>query len=517
MSGSIEAEATQGVKALSVSGSAGETFNDRFDDSSKVLELGAGAFGEVRVCKEKTEDDDGMLYAVKEIKFNGNKYQVMKELEAWSQVQDHHGVVNKVAHYVEKGSLKIVMEMCSHGDLADRIARLGSCSVPETQSIMYQLSNVLIFLKERGIVHRDIKPDNCLLNILPDGSIVVKLADFGLAALVSVSKGREKSFTKGIGTNGFAPPEMGNDKDDERALKYSAKDAHFVDVFGAGRVGQVALTGYHRPSPETWAVHCDVETRIETGFPQAMCLTKMTSYNAQDRPPIEEVVNYVFIQGGRHGSAAASNDADESTYVVLRKLALTTSRQKLNREDLVRSGEFLRYPAAKGALLALCHAIVLVWNKEFQKQPALESFLSDVDNKIINDGRELLRKKKQSTKLSEAFHALHGNKKCDTKECKGCKECSKKFDPKEWDDNAAQAVETIHKLIGRHLPDTTHPKLARTIILAIANEALEGSCFGTVRDEAAPLLAFYLWALYLVNWEKREKEAEKIKEADESK
>lgn len=72
----------------------------------------------------------------------------------------------------------LVMEMVDGGEVADQL-RSGPLPFDDVRSILGQLADALAYAHGRGVVHRDIKPQNCLLT--SDGQ--VKLMDFGLAAL----------------------------------------------------------------------------------------------------------------------------------------------------------------------------------------------------------------------------------------------------------------------------------------------------------------------------------------------
>lgn len=83
---------------------------------------------------------------------------------------------------------------------------------------------------EQGIVHRDIKPENILL----DGDFNLKIADFGLATLLSGRDGQGKLFTY-IGTDLYMAPEIHSKK------PYSGTPA---DVFACGMVLFIMLSAH---------------------------------------------------------------------------------------------------------------------------------------------------------------------------------------------------------------------------------------------------------------------------------
>lgn len=102
----------------------------------------------------------------------------------------------------------------------------------ETKVIMEQLLLAIDFMHQKGIIHRDLKLDNVLVNkIVITGEVNVKIADFGLACFAP-SNPKEKLYEK-CGTPCYAAPEI------LRGEGYTMK----CDIFSLGSLCFNLITG----------------------------------------------------------------------------------------------------------------------------------------------------------------------------------------------------------------------------------------------------------------------------------
>ncbi|AGC49218.1 serine/threonine protein kinase [Myxococcus stipitatus DSM 14675] len=84
----------------------------------------------------------------------------------------------------EDGAPFLVMEWLPVSLLGLLRERGGHLSLGDSVGILRQLSQVLLYLHERGVIHRDVKPENVLVAPLDRGTLEVRLADLGLARRV---------------------------------------------------------------------------------------------------------------------------------------------------------------------------------------------------------------------------------------------------------------------------------------------------------------------------------------------
>ena len=130
-----------------------------------------------------------------------NRRRFMREMAAASRISGHPNAVSLIdSGVLPDGRPYLVMERCDGGSLAQVLERC-ELSAAQAVSIVTAVSAALGAAHEAGVLHRDIKPGNILIDAY--GS--PRLSDFGLAAIQR--EGIESSVTLETMTPDFAPPE----------------------------------------------------------------------------------------------------------------------------------------------------------------------------------------------------------------------------------------------------------------------------------------------------------------------
>ncbi|MFO0741439.1 MAG: serine/threonine-protein kinase [Labilithrix sp.] len=130
----------------------------------------------------------------------------------------------------DDGSPFLVMELLVGETLGERLRR-GPLGLAEATSVMLAILDVIAAAHEKGVVHRDLKPDNLFLT--RDGAL--KVLDFGIARLAQRAPSESETLTGvTVGTIGFMSPEQarGESGSDPRA-----------DVWALGATFYTLLTG----------------------------------------------------------------------------------------------------------------------------------------------------------------------------------------------------------------------------------------------------------------------------------
>ena len=137
-------------------------------------EIGSGGFGAVYRARDPLRDRDVALKALTKITDSNGLERFRREARLAYEI-DHPNVID-ILHYGEDGGARfIVMELMPIS--LREILRNGRLSLSRSVDICRQAALGLRAAHERGVIHRDVKPDNILI----DSAGAVKVTDFGLA------------------------------------------------------------------------------------------------------------------------------------------------------------------------------------------------------------------------------------------------------------------------------------------------------------------------------------------------
>ncbi|TPX32831.1 hypothetical protein SmJEL517_g04161 [Synchytrium microbalum] len=172
--------------------SGGESDRDRrkqkipsIRDFEILKPISRGAFGKVYLARKKTTQD---LYAIKILKkedmIRKNMVaHVLAERKVLALSRNPY-VVKLYYAFQSRDYLYLVMEYLIGGDLSTLLSALGTFDEDMTKMYAGEVTLALEYLHANGITHRDLKPDNMLIN--QEGHI--KLTDFGLARITVQDK-----------------------------------------------------------------------------------------------------------------------------------------------------------------------------------------------------------------------------------------------------------------------------------------------------------------------------------------
>ncbi|KAK4773246.1 hypothetical protein SAY87_028265 [Trapa incisa] len=166
------------------------------DDFEPLTMIGKGAFGEVRICREKAT---GNVYAMKKLKKSemlrrGQVEHVKAERNLLAEV-DSNCIVKLYYSFQDEEYLYLIMEYLPGGDMMTLLMRKDILTEDEARFYVAETVLAIESIHKHNYIHRDIKPDNLLL----DRNGHMKLSDFGLCKPLDCTNLQEKDFS--VGTN----------------------------------------------------------------------------------------------------------------------------------------------------------------------------------------------------------------------------------------------------------------------------------------------------------------------------
>ncbi|KAL6451303.1 CST20 Serine/threonine-protein kinase CST20 [Candida maltosa Xu316] len=180
-----------------------------------LVKIGQGASGGVFLAHDNR--DQANIVAIKQMNLEQQpkKELIINEILVMKG-SSHPNIVNFIDSYLLKGDLWVVMEYMEGGSLTD-IVTYSVMTEGQIGAVCRETLKGLKFLHSKGVIHRDIKSDNILLNM--DGNI--KITDFGFCA--QINEVNSKRITM-VGTPYWMAPEIVSRKE------YGPK----VDVWSLG-------------------------------------------------------------------------------------------------------------------------------------------------------------------------------------------------------------------------------------------------------------------------------------------
>jgi len=220
------------------------------DPETSVLEPGSFIAGRYRVLEKIGEGGMGQLYACLDTVLSREvavklmqrglaseplvAERLMREAMLAAQLRRH------VAQVFDCGMLStgepfIVMELLAGQDMYAVLRESGPLDPGDVSALMLQVCDGLAEAHEKGIIHRDLKPENLFCASEPDGSVTIKIVDFGVSKQVTGRRLRAQTNPgESVGSPQYMSP--------EQITSPSEVDAR-TDIWSLGVVMYELLTG----------------------------------------------------------------------------------------------------------------------------------------------------------------------------------------------------------------------------------------------------------------------------------
>lgn len=249
-----------------------------------IKELGDGGFGKTYLATH-TQMPSRPNCVLKQLKPVANDPQLQQLIQERFEkeaiileglAEGSNGMIPRLyAYFVEQGQFYLVQEYVDGQTLNDRVRSQGIFTEPQVRDLLTNILPTLSYVHSRGIVHRDIKPDNIMLRQRDNKPILI---DFGavketMSTMVNNSGNSTRSIV--IGTPGFMPVEQ-----------MSGRPMYASDIYALGLTAIYLLTGKMPAEIETDPSTGDInwQPHALNVSPQLLrVLNKATQASSRDR------------------------------------------------------------------------------------------------------------------------------------------------------------------------------------------------------------------------------------------
>jgi len=317
--------------------------------------LGIGGFGETYLA-EDTHLPSRRQCVIKQLKPIANDpqlYQVIQQrfgreaatLESLAEGSEQ--IPNLYAYFCENGQFYLVQEWIDGQTLTSKVVTEGPLSETVVWEILVNLLPVLNYIHSKGIIYRDIKPDNIILRQSTNQPVLIDFGAVKETMATAINAHGRTTHTMVLGTPGFMAPEQA-----------SGRPVYASDIYGLGMTAIYLLTG---KLPQ--------ELEIDPKTEQIVWRQNAPNVSSGLAAVIERATQY--NPGDRYSTAIKMLDA-------LHSVASISPRQRSTQATLVISpamGKTPRQPAAKTAQQTERAIALAVARRDWQKPLILGSLL----------------------------------------------------------------------------------------------------------------------------------------------
>jgi serine/threonine-protein kinase len=275
----------------------GEVLSDRYEVEELV---GTGGMSSVFRAHDRLLDRKVALKVLHQQFTDDAEYveRFRREARAVAALS-HPNIVTVIDRGEHEGRQFIVFEYIDGENLKALIERRGPAPVTTALELALQIAHGLSFAHQQGLVHRDVKPQNVLLN----GDGQAKVTDFGIARSLDVQHGMTQTGTV-LGTSDYIAPEQAQgQRIDEHTDVYSLGVVLYEMLtnevpFPGENFVAVAMRHINEPPPAIRDKRPDVSPRLEAAVQRAMAKRPEDRFQTMADFCRELEANLAEAQGG---------------------------------------------------------------------------------------------------------------------------------------------------------------------------------------------------------------------------
>ena len=305
---------------------------DPYTKYELISYLGEGGYGKVYRVKHRITGTHRAMKIIHVKSTSGDhEKKISKEINILKDL-DHPNIMKVFEFFCSQNTIFIINELCTGGELFDKIIEVKHFSENVAADIMRQLFSAVNFCHEHGVIHRDLKPENILIETQQEKNkdfFHIKIIDFGTCEILQ----RNKMLKEQIGTSFYIAPEVLKNSYNEKCDLWSCGVILYILLCGAPPFyGTCEDEIFHKIITCKFSFKHSVWKEIS---PEAKDLiTKLLDLNPKSRLSAKEALEHKWFTMTENKRNLHNTISDESLMTVIKNISEFRAEQKLQQATL---------------------------------------------------------------------------------------------------------------------------------------------------------------------------------------
>jgi len=368
------------------------TLKDLTITSGQFVKEGMGGlYSNYELCNYIGKGGFGRVYKVHH-KLS-NQYRAMKIIQCKS-ISDHHSsTINKEINilknldhpniikvyefYQSEKYVYIINELCTGGELFDKIVDVKFFSENVASNIMRQLLSAVAYCHENGVIHRDLKPENILIENSEEKDkefFHIKVIDFGTCEIL-----KKKKLTEQIGTSFYIAPEVIKNSYNEKCDLWSCGVILYILLCGSPPFyGKNEKEIFKKIIEGNFTFRHKIWNKISSEAKNLVL--KLLQVNPDKRLSAKEALEDIWFKKNINVNSLENNKKSSNYRLFLKNITEFCAEQKLQQATLA----FLVHNFAPKEELNELKKIFFAFDKNGDGKISKEEFVTGLSNNNDN-------------------------------------------------------------------------------------------------------------------------------------
>ena len=354
-----------------------EGMGDLYSNYELCNYIGKGGFGRVYKVHHKLSNQYRAMKIIQCKSISDNHSSTInKEINILKNL-DHPSIIKVYEFYQSEKYVYIINELCTGGELFDKIVDVKFFSENVASNIMRQLLSAVAYCHENGVIHRDLKPENILIENSEEKDkefFHIKVIDFGTCEIL-----KKKKLTEQIGTSFYIAPEVIKNSYNEKCDLWSCGVILYILLCGSPPFyGKNEKEIFKKIIEGNFTFRHKIWNKISTEAKNLVL--KLLKVNPDKRLSAKEALEDIWFKKNVTLNSLENNKKSSNYRLFLKNITEFCAEQKLQQATLA----FLVHNFAPKEELNELKKIFFAFDKNGDGKISKEEFVTGLSNNNNN-------------------------------------------------------------------------------------------------------------------------------------